>query len=349
MTATEPAVPSLAERTALRRTIMSHAATHVIGVAARLGLADALADGPLTADELAARVGAGPATLGRFLRALSGLGLVERDGEGRAALTSAGTLLCRDVPGSLRDMVMVMSSDYMQRAWSGGLEHSVRTGEAGFPLVHGATNWEYRRLHPELGQQFNRAMTAMSAQLIPAILAAYDFSPYRRVVDVGGGRGHLVAAILDANPEARGVVYDQPSVADDARTYLAERGLLDRCEIVGGSFFDAIPDGGDIYLLKAIVHDWPDEPSRNILETCRRAMAPTDRLLLIERVVRDGPEVPIETLLDDAINDMSMLVIQAGHERTEEEFRSLLDSAGFALRRVVPTTSPVAIVEAEPI
>lgn len=349
MIATAPAAPSIAERTALRRTIMSFAATHIIGVATRLGLADALADGPLTADALAGRVEVNPAMLGRFLRALTGLGLIERDGEGRAALTPAGTLLRQDVPGSLRDTAIHMSSDYYQRSWSGGLEHSVRTGESGFQLVHGTSNWEYRRQHPELEHQFNRAMTAMSAQVIPAILAAYDFAPYRRVVDVGGGRGHQVAAILDANPQARGVVYDQPSVADDARTYLAERGLLDRCEVVSGSFFDTIPDGGDLYLLKSIVHDWPDEPSRNILETCRRAMAPTGRLLLIERVVQDGPDVPLETLLDDAFGDMNMLVNMAAQERTEDEFRELLGSAALALRRVVRTAAYAAIVEAEPI
>jgi hypothetical protein len=349
MSTTVPATPSLTERAALRRMIMSHAVTHVIGVTARLGLTDALADGPLTIDELAARVGADPATLARFVRALVGLGLVEHTGDGRATLTSAGALLRQDIPGSIRDWALHMSHDYFQQVWSGGLEHSVRTGEAAFPLVHGMSNWEYRHQHPELERAFNRSMTAMSAQLIPSILAAYDFSPYRRVVDVGGGRGHLVTAIIDANPEARGVVFDQPSVADDARTYLAELGLLDRCEVVGGSFFDAVPDGGDLYLLKAIIHDWPDEPSTKILRMCRQAMAPTARLLIIERVVRDGPDVPREVLLDDAFADMNMLVNQAGRERTEDEFRTLLGSAGLALRRVVPTSSYAAIVEAEPI
>lgn len=348
MSATVPAAPSIAERTALRRTILSYAATHIIGVTARLGLADALADGPLTNAELAARVDADPATLARFLRALAGLGLVERDADGRATLTAAGTLLRSDVPGSLHAIAIHQASDYYQRTWSGGLEHSIRTGQSAFPLVHGATNWEYRRQHPEREREFNRSMTSMSAQVIPSIMAAYDFASFRRVIDIGGGRGHLVAEVLGATPEARGVVFDQPSVADDARAYLAERGLLERCEVAGGSFFDAVPDGGDLYLLKSIVHDWPDEPSTALLRVCRNAMAPTARLILIERVVRDGPDVPREALLDDALGDMNMLVNMAGHERTEDEFRTVLGAAGLTLRRVTPTTSYVSIVEATP-
>ena len=332
----------------LRGMITGYRVSNIIGVTARVGNADHLAKGPRSSDDLAAVVGADPSTLRRFLRALAGLELVEQADDGRFALTSMGRLLRADVPGSLLPMALVSGAEYFQRPWC-ALDYSVRTGQAAFNHVHRMSNWEYRRKHPEAERQFNRLMTAMSEHSIPAILGAYDFSPFRRVVDVGGGRGHLLAAILDANPAARGVLFDQPSVVEDARAYLQERGVLDRCELVGGSFFETVPADGDLYVLKAIIHDWPDEPSRRILTACRQVMGAPARLLLVERVVKTGPDVDPEVLLDDALNDLLMLVMQAGQERTAEEFRDILEPSGFALRGVIPTGAPPSIVEAEPV
>ena len=225
-----PRGPSLA------RLISRYWATHIVGLAARLGIANRWPAGrSRSADELAALVGADGPALARLLRALVGLGLLVQDPDGRFTLTAAGSCLRDDVPGSQRAAAIFAASDYVQHAWL-GLEHSIRTGQAAFDHVHGVTNWQYRSQHPEDERVFNRFMTQASGQGIPSLLAAYDFSPHQRIVDVGGGRGHLLAAILEANPSAVGVLVDLPSVVEDARPYLEARGVLARCELVGGSF-----------------------------------------------------------------------------------------------------------------
>jgi len=316
-------------------------------MAARLGFADRLAGGPKSADELAALVRADSPALSRLLRALVGLGLLVQDPAGRFGLTAAGSYLRDDIPGSQRAAAIYATSEYVQRAWL-ALEHSVRTGEPAFDHVHGVSNWRYRHEHPEDGRQFNLFMTRASEQEIPAILVAYDFSPHRRIVDVGGGRGHLLAAILAANPGARGILVDLPAVVEDARAYLERRGVLARCELVGGSFFEAVPAGGDLYLLKHVLNSFADGPSGALLSACRRAMDPGTTLLLIERLVPSGPGMPAEALAEVALMDLQMLVMQAGGERTEEEFRTLLRPAGFTLRRVIPAAGPLSILAAEP-
>jgi O-methyltransferase domain/Dimerisation domain len=327
--------PDVATRGAVRRLIEGYWATHVVGLAARLGIADHLADGPRSADELAELVGANPPALARLLRALQGLGLIAGDPDGRFALTAAGSCLREGVPGSLRAAAIFNASEYIQRAWT-GLEHSIRTGEAAFDYVHGVSNWQYRAEHPDDERVFNRFMTQASEGEIAAILAAYDILPHRRVIDLGGGRGHLLAAILRANPAASGVLFDLPSVIEDARPYLEAQAVLPRCELAGGSFFDAVPGGGDLYTLKSVLNSFPDEPCGKLLAACRRAMDPRATLLLIEHVMPSGPDVPAEALADVALRDMAMLVMQAGRQRTEGEFRALLDHAGFALQGVLP-------------
>jgi hypothetical protein len=309
--------------------------THVVGLAARLRIADHLADEPKTAAELAALVKADVSALARFLRALMGLGLLVEDSSGHFSLTAAGSCLRDDVPGSLRAAAMYHSSEYIQRAWL-GLEHSIRTGEPGFDYVHGVSNWQYRGDHPDDERVFNRFMTQASEGEIAAILAAYDFSSYRRIVDVGGGRGHLLAAILEASPGAGGVLFDLPSVVEDAQAYMASRGTLARCELVGGSFFDEVPGGGDLYILKSVTNSFPDVSCRTVLQACRRAMDSQAKLLVIEQVMPSGSNVPIERLANVALRDIAMLVMQAGRHRTEDEFRAVLGSAGFTLWHVVP-------------
>jgi hypothetical protein len=251
------------------------------------------------------------------------------------------------VPGSLRDAAIFNASEYIQWAWL-GLEHSIRTGQAAFDRVHGVPNWQYRVEHPEGERVFNRFMAQASEREIPAVLSAYDFSPHQRIVDVGGGRGHLLAAILEATPGARGVLFDLPSVVHDARPYLEARGVLDRCDLAGGSFFDGVPSGGDVYILKSVLNSFPDESCGALLTACRGAVGEDATLLLIERVMPSGPGVPADGLADVALRDIAMLVMQAGRQRTEGEFRALLDRAGFALRGAIPA-GPFSILLAVPL
>ena len=334
-------------RTQLSRQIFGYWTTHIVGLTARLGIADQLADGPKSAADVAAVIGADGPTLGRLMRALTGLGLLTQHSDGRFALTEAGSCLRDDVSGSLRAAAIFHASEYIQRAWF-GLEHSIRTGEPAFDYIHGISNWRYRAEHPEDEHVFNGFMTQVSAAEIPVILAAFDFSPYRRVIDVGGGRGHLLAAILENNPDASGVLFDLPSVVEDAEAYLASRGVLARCQLFGGSFFETVPDGGDLYLLKSVTNSVSDESCVAMLSACRRAMDSRSRLLIIEQVMPSGPNVSTEVLASVAVRDIGMLVMQAGRHRTEQEFRTVLDSAGFALRQVLPAGA-FSILVAEPV
>jgi hypothetical protein len=190
-------------------------------------------------------------------------------------------------------------------------------------------------------------MTGASEGEISAILAAYDFSPNRRIVDVGGGRGHLLAAILGINPDASGILFDLPSVVEDARAYVASKGVLSRCQLIGGSFFEGVPEGGDLYVPKSVTNSFTDETCEALLSACRRAMNSRARLLVIDGVMPSGPDVPAQALASVALRDIAMLVMQAGRQRTEEEFRALLGSAGFAIRQVLPAGS-FSILVAEP-
>lgn len=217
--------------------------------------------------------------------------------------------------------------------------HSVRTGETAFPSVHGQSVWEYRAAHPEEGAIFDAAMTALSKDVAAGVVAAYDFAPFSRAVDVGGSQGAFIGAILAANPALRGVVFDQPHVVAGAKPELDRLGAADRCEVVGGDFFDEVPPG-NLLLLKAILHDWDDARARTILQNCRRALASSGKILVVERVLfapNDG--------LDAKFADLNMLVGANGQERTADEFASLFASAGFLLTRVLPTPTRMVIVE----
>ena len=228
---------------------------------------------------------------------------------------------------------------YHWRSW-GDLLHSVRTGESAFRHLHGADLWEWRERRPEEGAGFDRAMTALSRRVAQATVAAYDFSRFRRTVDVGGGHGAMLAAVLAAHPAARGVLFDQPGVVAGAAEVLRGAGVAERCEVVGGSFFEAVPSGGDAYLLKAILHDWDDAEAGAILRNCRRAIGLGGALLVVERVVAPPNEDPVTKF-----SDLNMMVMTGGRERTEEEFAALLADAGFRLTAVVRTGTPFSIIE----
>jgi hypothetical protein len=326
----------------LGRLIVGFQVSQAIHVAATLGVADLLADGPRTSDELAVATDAHAGSLYRLLRALSSVGVFHEDDGRRFSLTPMGALLRSDVPGSLRGWAMHVGRPYFQEAW-GHLEHSVRTGDNAFQHVHGTDVWAYRAERPDESAIFDLAMESLTGAANRALLDAYDFGRFASVVDVGGGNGALLAALLGEFPAMRGVLLDQPHVVANAAAVLERAGVADRCEIVGGSFFDEVPAGGDAYTLKSIIHDYEDDRAVTILRVCRRAMAADAALLLIERIVGPPNEDPRAKF-----SDLNMLVAPAGRERTLQEWDALVTLAGFRLTTATPSTSGPAVIEAAP-
>ena len=316
--------------------------TQALYVAARLGIADRLADGPQGSEELARATGADAGALRRLLRALVSFGVFAEEADGRFALTEVGALLRDDVPGSLRAGVIFFGDRRHWKAWA-ELEGSVISGKTVWGPRAAHAFFEMNARDPEGAAIFNAAMTSLTSAFDGAVVAAYDFSRLGTLVDVGGGQGALISSILRANPGLRGVLFDIPPVIEGAKRRVA--GLGDRLELVAGDVFASVPPGGDAYLLKWIIHDWDDEHSLTILRNCHRAMAPGARLLLVERVVpeRIDPSADTQSTL---LADLNMLVLTGGHERTAAEYRTLLGGAGFALERIVPTATPLGVIEA---
>ena len=325
-------------REVLREQIMGFRATQMIHVAARLGLADLLAAGPRPVEELAAMAGAEPQALHRLLRALASLGIFAEDPAGDFVLTPQAELLRSDVQGSLRDVALLYGEDWLWQAY-GNMTHSVRTGAPAFTKTHGQPFYGYLLAHPRAAARFNVAMTGFSSHETAAILEAYDFSDVRNVVDIGGGHGALLAALLRAHPQMWGTLFDLPSVLAGAASVLGEMG--ERARTVAGDFVDEAPARADLYVMKSVLHNWDDTDALRILSTCRAAMAPEARLLVIERVVPTG-NAPAEAKLFD----INMLVVAGGRERTEPEYRRLFEQAGLALTRVGGTRSPLSVIVA---
>lgn len=311
-------------------------------VAAALGIADGLADGPATVDDLAAATGAHRPSLYRLLRMLAGAGVFHEEADGRFTLTPLGGTLRSEGPDSVRDWALYVGAPAMWEAW-GRLRDSVMTGEPGFTLAHGMPMLEYRARNPELAAPFDRWMTRQSDQHNAAIAAAYDFSPFRTVADVGGGQGSTLAAILRANPPLRGILLDLPHVV--ARTApLEEAGVLDRCEVVGGDMLQGVPGGADAYLIKRVLMDWGDEPAIEVLRHCAEALPKDGRLLVVEMVLPPGNDPSPAKSFDL----LMLLAHKGGRVRTEAEFRELFAAAGLRLAGVIPTASPNSIVEGVP-
>lgn len=310
-----------------------------ITVVAQLGVADALADGPLGAEELARRVGADPDALNRLMRALVGDGIFRRTRDGRYALNPLGDTLRTDAPVSIAGMAKFVGSPQHREHWS-HLGDAVRTGEAVIPKLRGKSAFDYFASVPELAAVFNDAMTSVSELAIAPVAAAYDFSPFGTIADVGGGHGRLLAAILQATPAAQGVLYDLAHVVDGAPELLTKYGVTDRVQVIPGSFFDTVPAGADAYVMKNIIHDWPDDEALVILRNVRAAATPGTTLLLIEGVIPDHDREFVAKW-----TDMEMLVGIAARERTEDDYRKLYQEAGFRLTRVVDTASPFSLVE----
>lgn len=309
-----------------------------ISVAASLGVPDALADGPLPVEEIAERVGADPSALCRLLRALADVDVVREVDGRRFATTEIGALLRSDRPDSVRAWAMLVGQPPWRHMWT-DLLTTVRTGEPAFERVLGGTPFAYLREHPEYAAVFDDAMTALSRRLTAAVAEGYDFGRFDTIADVGGGNGALLATVLAAHPGTRGVLYDLPDVVEGAEKLLADAGVADRCERVGGDFFASVPTGADAYVLANVIHDWDDDRAARILANCRSAAGPSGRLLLAEMVVVEGEPSFVNWA------DMEMLLI-GGRQRTAAEFAALVERAGWRLSRIVPC-GLYSIVEAE--
>ena len=316
----------------LRRLVNSYQLSQAIHVAAVLGIADLLADGPRSSDELAEATKTDPRALYRLLRALAAFGLFEEDDARRFSLTDLGDALRSDAPESVAGWAAFVGRRNIRDAWT-SLEESIRTGENAFRLEHGVSVWEYRAQHPEESDAFDRAMQSSSMLVIRSLIDAYEFGRFGTIVDVGGGNGTLLRALLDEYPQLNGVLFDQPHVVHGVD--LGERGT-----VVAGSFFESVPEGGDAYLLKWIIHDWEDEDAIAILRTVRRQ---DGTLLLVERLV-DPPNEGPETKM----GDVNMLVGPGGQERTLEEFRGLYEAAGYELVGHTPTATGMYVIEGAP-
>jgi hypothetical protein len=312
---------------------------HAIGAATKLGLAEALADGPLNLAGLAARTGTDAPALYRLLRALETAGFFTEAEPGVFANTDASDCLRAEVPGSQHGLVIRAFTNMDGGGWQvwGALDEAVRTGEAVFDKVNGCDFWEYGRRHPEAATRFNESMRATSAAVTPVIAVAYDWGRFPVIADIAGGIGTQLVAILDRFPDVRGILFDQPHVG-------AETIAHPRISVAGGDFFTEVPAGADAYLLRWILHDWPDAKATEILRVVRRAMRPEARLVLVEMVVPPGPAYSFGKWAD-----LLMLVNLAGRERTETEFAALLDGAGFRLEQTIKTESPASILVAAPV
>lgn len=328
------------------QTMLGHVTAYwlsqLVFVAAQLGVADALRTGPLGVAALAKRVGAHAPSLRRVLRALAGHGIFAETADGRFRLTPLAATLRSDAPGSMRDFARMMVEGYNWQAW-GDLLHGVRTGERPFDHVYGGPLFPWLHAHPTDERIFAAAMASISGTQNAAVARAYEFGRLGTLVDVGGAHGHLLGAILRRHRRLRGILFDQPQVVEAATRSGFLAGVAARCEVRGGSFFDGVPAGADGYLMKYIIHDWDDERALIILRHCREAMRSDGRVLVVEHVIRPGNVPDWAKLLD-----INMLVLPGGQERTRVEFRDLFARAGLRLRRVVPTASPVGILEAVP-
>lgn len=309
--------------------------------AAKLSIADHLAQGPQTATQLAEATHCHTPSLYRVLRALASTGIFAENEAGQFSLTPLGATLQSNVPGSMRAMAIAQLGDHYN-AW-GNLLYSIKTGKTAFDHVQGMPVWQYYETHPDEGANFMQAMSGLTQAALMNILPAYDFSAFDTIVDIGGGNGALLTAILKATPSAKGIVFDEEYVIERARQSIIQNGLSEQCTTVAGNFFEEIPVDADAYLLKMVLHDWDDEQSVAILRNCYKSMKQGSKLLIIESVIPSG-----NTPHPGKFMDINMLAMTGGRERTQSEFISLLEKAGLAFNRVIHTHSPMfSIVEAE--
>ena len=328
----------------LMQLIFGKAVTQAVSVAARFRIADKLVDAPKTVNELATECGLNPGHLYRVMRALVGLQVFSCDESGQFGLTPMSNLLRSDVPGSARPIATYVCDPWSWQPW-GDLADSVRSGRPVFDRVFGEGVFDYLGKHPDEAATFNEGMTGFTEQAATAILLAYDFSGFNVILDVGGGHGALLGAILKQTPKARGILFDTPQVETGAVDAIGRAGLSSRCRVECGNFFQSVPSGADLLVMKNIIHDWNDLKATAILRVCHKALESTAKLLLVELVVPPGFDPHMSHILD-----LEMMVLCDGKERTESEYRELLAGAGFRLERIIPTEeSPYSLIEAVPV
>lgn len=317
--------------------------TQAIFVAAKLGVADHLKCGPRSIVELATATRAHAPSLYRLMRALASIGVFAEDKSGRFALTPMAECLRPDAPNSVCAVAIMTGEDWWWKAW-GQILHSVETGKSSFQHVHGMRFFEYMTKNPKAGAIFDRAMATYTSQTGAQVAAAGPFSKARIVVDVGGGHGALIAAVLRRYPDIQGINFDMPATVEAAKGFLESQRLLNRCRVLGGDFFESVPEGGDIYFLQHVLHDWDDENADRILRNCHRAMPPDAKLLLVEMVMPSGNKPFLGKFLD-----LGVLMMENGaRERTEVEYRDLLSEAGFDVTKIIPLPSPDSLIQAAP-
>jgi hypothetical protein len=327
--------------------VRAHQLSRAVQVATKLGVADVLGDGAQTFDEIAQATGTQPDRMRRLLRVLASVDVVRDLGSDKFELTPVGDCLRGEGPHRVR-AIALLNSDGFWPAFD-SLADCIRTGKNAFQIQHGLDGiFAYTARNPELAAIVNDAMSAFSTVTGPAVAQACDFANVERVVDVGGGHGKVLASILRAHPHLRGTLFDLPSVVEGAPAILAQEGVADRCDVVGGDMFASVPAGGGVYLLSHVIHDWEDAPARQILEACRRAMAPEARLVICERVLPERVE-PDPAHASDLLFDLSMMVFAGGRERTASEYEALLGTAGLRLQRVVSMPIADKLVEAVPV
>ncbi len=340
-TSLQVAPPEAAAGHLLTQLATGHIVASALQVLLRLGIPDRLSTGERGAAELARETGVQEDGLYRLMRALATVGVVDETSPRRFSLTPAGQLLRSGVPGSMRDMALWITSPFHFRVYA-ELMHSVETGQPAAEKVTGMPVFEYFAEQPELSEIFNNAMTNMSEVVIRAALEAYDFGGINLLVDVAGGHGAVLTSILKRYPQMRGVLFDLDHVVAGARPRIEALGLSDRTATTAGDFFQAVPPGGDAYIMKHIIHDWDDARASTILRNIRTAMGTKrGRVILLESVLQPGNAPDFGKVID-----LEMLAMPGGRERTADEFRALFANAGFSMTRIVPTQSPLSIVEA---
>jgi len=328
------------------RLIAGFRCSRAIYIAAKLGLADLLKDGPKGSDELAKATGSHGPSLYRIMRALASVGIFAEDDQGRFTLTPIAATLQSHDPGSLRAWAILVLGEEHYLAW-GDLMNSMRTGETAFEHVFGMGTFQYAAQHPEHAKIFDEAMANLIGVYNTAVLASYSFSTFDTIVDVGGGDGSFIVAILQANPKLKGVLFDLPHVTEKAKQRIATAGIQGRCEVVAGDAFASVPSGGDAYLLSRVINAFDNQRAVAVLKNCRRAMTDKSRLILVERVIPNQVERSIAAQ-GPVFSDLNMMVVSGGRERTAAEHRDVLETAGFTLKKIIPTQSEVSVIEGEP-
>lgn len=329
---------AIAPQARLGQMITGYWTSQAIYAAAKFGIADLLSERAKTVEELAAASGSKPELLYRLLRALASVGIFTEEAGRRFALTPLAELLRSDVQGSQRSLALMMGDD-QYRAW-GNLADTVQTGDNAYEKIFGKPIFEHLAEQPEKARIFDDAMTGIHGRETGAILDAYDFTGIKVIADIGGGNGSKITAILQKHTEMRGILFDLPHVIERARPNIQAAELTERCQLIEGDFFKAVPGGADAYLMRHIIHDWDDEKSLTILRNCHAVMSPGNRLCVVESVIPPGDDPFMGKFLD-----LTMMLIPGGKERTQDEYQDLYDRAGFDLVRVVPTTTEVSVIE----